>query len=165
MSASGATLPLRDAQGNGRHLAATARSSVPGAPAYQYPEGWHGGDDDECQDQYWPDDSPQYLSREWENEQHEWLEERYGDGLGCGGITGPEPCGGCIDCMHAQMSYYISTERKQTDTYHAAGFEFLQPGIVSITWESGMSAGHDSYNCKMANEREEYSFPWEKKIT
>jgi hypothetical protein len=109
------------------------------------------------------DVTPQYLTREWENQQHEWLEEQYGDGAGCGGISGPEPCGGCIDCMHAQMSYYISKERDQARIFHAAGFELLQPGVVKLEWESGMSAAHDSYNCKMSGELYDYSFPWEKR--
>jgi hypothetical protein len=109
------------------------------------------------------DMTPQYLSREWENQQHEWLEEQYGDGVGCGGITGPEPCGGCIDCMHAQMSYYISKEREQARVFHDAGFEVAPPQMIVIEWREGFMGAHDSYNCKMAGELYDYSFPWEKK--
>lgn len=120
-------------------------------------------EEDICPDQWWPDDSPQYLSKEWMDEQHDWLEEHYGGDVGCGGISGPEPCGGCIDCMHAQMSYYNMKERERANLFQAAGFEVLDPSVITLPWEHGMSAGHDAYNCKMANEREDYFFPWEKK--
>lgn len=108
-------------------------------------------------------DEMQYLSREWVKAQHDWLEGQYGDGspgCGVGGWSGP--CGGCIDCLHAQLRYGIEQERKAARVAHAAGFELLMPGIVSIDYKLGRAPYHDSWNCNMAKEREGYFFPWEK---
>lgn len=98
-----------------------------------------------------------YLSREWENEQHEQLDGHPDDRCGT-----EVPCGGCGACMHAQLSYYISKERDWARTVQRAGFLLLNPDVVTIPWEPGMSSGHASYDCWNAGEIHDTEFPWKK---
>jgi hypothetical protein len=65
--------------------------------------------------------------------------------------------------MTAQMSYYLWQSEEWARPFLDAGFDVLDPSVITIEWSPGYSAGHDSYNCRMAGERQEWSFPWEKR--
>lgn len=106
-----------------------------------------------------------YLSEEWKREQWRNFEETQlaGDSSDCGGWGWDPPCGGCARCMAAQFSYYLMKEEGRARTIEAAGLRAAPPDLVTLEWEGGMSAGHDSYACWCSKERTELGFPWEKK--
>ncbi len=103
-----------------------------------------------------------YLSEEWKRAAWDEFESNVigGDTSDCGwGWDGP--CGGCARCMTAQMSYYLRREEERARPFLDAGFDVLDPSVITIEWSPGYSAGHDAYNCRMAGEREAWRFPWE----
>lgn len=76
-----------------------------------------------------------YLSAQDLRDQQEQVEEEMRGDRGCGAsytLDGP-PCGTCIDCRLAQVSYYFYLEREQATRFQQAGFEVADPRRVVIT--------------------------------
>lgn len=108
-----------------------------------------------------------YLSEEWKRKQWRAFEEEQlaGDSSDCGGMgSWNGPCGGCARCMTAQFSYQLMMEEDRARVFLRAGFSVLDPTMITVPWTFGFHAGHDSYDCRMKNEREAWRFPWEGKL-
>lgn len=105
-----------------------------------------------------------YLSKEWIAEQWRVFEETQiaGDTSDCGGWGWDPPCGGCARCMTQQFGYYLSKEEDAARVLLRTGFDVADPRLISVDWWChGLRPSHDSWSCKMSNEREGYTFPWE----
>lgn len=104
-----------------------------------------------------------YLSKEWKAEQWRAFEEEQiaGDTSDCGGGGGSGLCGGCARCMGMQFAHYLHNEEEQARVWLAAGFDVAPIGMVSIGYFPGFDGYHDSYNCRMTEERQQWRFPWE----
>ena len=105
-----------------------------------------------------------YLSDEWKREQWEDFEASIiaGDESDCGGWMWDPPCGGCARCMTNQFAYYLMKEEERARVFLRAGFDVAPMDMVTVPWMPGFSAGHDSYNCMMSDERPDLFFPWER---
>ena len=104
-----------------------------------------------------------YLSDEWKAAEWKAFEEEQigDDDSDCGGWGWDPPCGGCARCMRMQFGYYMMKEEEQARVWLRAGFDVAPIGMIRIDWMPGFGGSHDSYNCRMTNEREEWRFPWE----
>lgn len=63
---------------------------------------------------------------------HAEVQARMGDERGCGMTAAYSgPCGGCVDCVHAQVSYYFDIEKAQARVFHEAGLEWA-PYVIDV---------------------------------
>lgn len=110
-----------------------------------------------------------YLSDEWMRAQWDAFEaERIGrDTSNCGGLASYDgPCGGCARCLRDQFSYYLRIEEAHARVFLAAGFDVLDPCVVTIPWTGHVAMPyHTAWDCNRAGERgeREFFFPWEKR--
>ena len=103
-----------------------------------------------------------YLSQKWKAEQWRVFEEEQiaGDDSDCGGWGWDPPCGGCARCMRMQFGYYMQKKEDAARVFLNAGFDVMEP--IRLDYFPGFGGYHDSYNCRMSNEREAWRFPWER---
>lgn len=107
--------------------------------------------------------SVRYLSEEWKRQEWQTFEEMHiaGDTSDCGGWGPDGPCGGCARCMAQQFGYYMMKEEERARVFLRAGFDVANPTLVTLDYFPGFGGYHTSYDCRMKEERQEWTFPWE----
>lgn len=109
-----------------------------------------------------------YLSDEWMRAQWDAFEAEQigGDTSDCGELASYDgPCGGCARCMRDQFSYYLRIEEAKAHVFLAAGFDVLDPRVVTVPWCGHVTMPyHTSWDCHMRSEiGVTWFYPWEKR--
>lgn len=92
--------------------------------------------------------------------------EQYGgDDSSCDGGRYSAPCGGCGECIAAQIIYGFAQERRWADIVHAAGLELANPSVIDREAMPHSGPSHDAYACWRADEVVNFGFPWLRGVT
>ena len=106
-----------------------------------------------------------YLSDEWRKAQWDEFEAtQVGDDRSdCGGLASDDgPCGGCANCLTAQFSYYLWQEEGRACTFLTAGFDVLDPRVITIEWTGHVAMPyHTAWDCNHVGEMRPWFYPWE----
>ena len=78
---------------------------------------------------------------------------------------GDPPCGGCADCIRAQISHWFYQERDQASRFQDAGFECAPYVIDAYELTHGYSQAfaphHETWRCRMLGETPVKPITWE----